>query len=235
MKIACVICGNEFDRKVGRGFARVVTCSDECKNKRIHEKRKERYWRNPEKARSKSAFYRKKALSSPEGIERIRENDRRRNGSTKRIEYRKEYGKRYRSSEIGKMKARQAEEKRRGKRAYGDAAREAQRRYHATEKGRDKCLRNCHKRRQMIHSPVSAFDESVSLTELFKRDRGTCQLCGTAVFRMKKGVFNRNDATVDHIVPLSRGGLHKWGNVQLTCRGCNVKKNAKKCGQLRLF
>ena len=32
---------------------------------------------------------------------------------------------------------------------------------------------------------------------------------------------------VDHVVPLSRGGTHSKGNVQLLCPACNVRKSAK--------
>ena len=30
---------------------------------------------------------------------------------------------------------------------------------------------------------------------------------------------------IDHIVPLSKGGKHSWGNVALACRGCNYMKS----------
>jgi len=29
----------------------------------------------------------------------------------------------------------------------------------------------------------------------------------------------------DHIVPWSRGGLTTWPNLQLLCRGCNIRKS----------
>jgi len=35
---------------------------------------------------------------------------------------------------------------------------------------------------------------------------------------------NVRDAEVDHIIPVSKGGLHWDVNLQLLCRGCNVKK-----------
>lgn len=33
--------------------------------------------------------------------------------------------------------------------------------------------------------------------------------------------------TVDHYVPLTKGGKHEVGNIVLACRPCNVRKNAK--------
>jgi 5-methylcytosine-specific restriction endonuclease McrA len=35
------------------------------------------------------------------------------------------------------------------------------------------------------------------------------------------------DKTLDHIVPLSRGGLHSITNVAIACRSCNVRKHAR--------
>ena len=31
--------------------------------------------------------------------------------------------------------------------------------------------------------------------------------------------------TIDHVVPLSKGGLHAWSNVRLACKDCNSKKS----------
>lgn len=36
-----------------------------------------------------------------------------------------------------------------------------------------------------------------------------------------------NPPTIDHVVPLSRGGAHTKGNIQLLCWPCNKKKSAK--------
>jgi|SRR5579859_6154136 len=56
----------------------------------------------------------------------------------------------------------------------------------------------------------------VSLDVLYARDKGVCALCGEPV--------NRSEASIDHIVPLSEGGLHGPDNVQLAHRSCNSRK-----------
>ena len=33
-----------------------------------------------------------------------------------------------------------------------------------------------------------------------------------------------NVATIEHIVPLSRGGLHDWSNLALACNSCNTSR-----------
>lgn len=46
--------------------------------------------------------------------------------------------------------------------------------------------------------------------------KGICYYC--------KGLFAPKDLTMDHIVPLSRGGKSTKGNVVPCCKSCNNKK-----------
>ena len=70
-------------------------------------------------------------------------------------------------------------------------------------------------------------------TEIFARDNNTCQICGKKVAKTKRCIPRQ--ATIDHIVPLSKGGDHTEINCQTACRECNVRKGAKSGGQLRLI
>jgi len=54
------------------------------------------------------------------------------------------------------------------------------------------------------------------------RDGLKCYLCGKTCYR-GNGV---GGATVDHLVPVSKGGLHCMSNAALACRSCNSAKNA---------
>lgn len=40
-------------------------------------------------------------------------------------------------------------------------------------------------------------------------------------------VFPTSDLTIDHIVPISRGGKHECGNISESCLQCNIGKKAK--------
>lgn len=54
---------------------------------------------------------------------------------------------------------------------------------------------------------------------LLTRDSFMCQYCGTSL--------NKTSATLDHVVPRSRGGQRTWNNIVSACQSCNRKKGAK--------
>jgi 5-methylcytosine-specific restriction endonuclease McrA len=64
------------------------------------------------------------------------------------------------------------------------------------------------------------FVEAVDPRVVFERDRGICGICHTAVDPMSRW-------HVDHIVPIMRGGVHSYANVQLAHPRCNRMKGAK--------
>lgn len=76
-------------------------------------------------------------------------------------------------------------------------------------------------------------DKDIDLKRLYKRDKGKCAICGDTCdwddFIVKDDVFiaGNNYPSIDHIVPLSKGGLHAWDNVQLAHRFCNSKKGKR--------
>lgn len=83
-------------------------------------------------------------------------------------------------------------------------------------------------------------DKDIDLNDLFKRDNGVCAICGKRC--RWDDSSTRDDGTflafgdypsIDHIVPLSRGGKHAWNNVQLACRSCNSKKGNRVCPSLK--
>ncbi len=51
---------------------------------------------------------------------------------------------------------------------------------------------------------------------LWIRDNGACQYC------FKK--ISCSKATIDHVLPKSRGGQHTWDNLVIACTKCNSKK-----------
>ena len=67
-------------------------------------------------------------------------------------------------------------------------------------------------------------DLSVTLEKLFVRGGGRCAECGL-LMTFSSPINSDEHPSIDHIVPLSKGGTHTWDNVQLMCRGCNRKKS----------
>ncbi len=51
---------------------------------------------------------------------------------------------------------------------------------------------------------------------LFRRDSGACQYCGS-----------KRHLTVDHVIPRSKGGKTNWSNLVTACHRCNVQKGDK--------
>ncbi len=54
----------------------------------------------------------------------------------------------------------------------------------------------------------------VNRREVLRRDNYTCQYCGS-----------NKHLTLDHVMPLSRGGQHTWNNVVAACESCNQRKS----------
>lgn len=73
-------------------------------------------------------------------------------------------------------------------------------------------------------------DRDITLKEVYETDGGICYLCG--------GQCDWNDCrrdgtqfivggsypSIDHVVPLTKGGEHSWSNVRLAHLSCNAKK-----------
>ena len=102
------------------------------------------------------------------------------------------------------------------------------------------------KRRRKLKSNGN-INWNISLKQLYERDKGICYICN------KKTDINdyeiRNDGTfiagdnypsIDHLIPVNKGGTHTWDNVRLAHRHCNIIKSDKlvkeeKYGQLKFI
>lgn len=70
----------------------------------------------------------------------------------------------------------------------------------------------------------AAYIEEVWRPKVYARDGWTCQLCSKPVDRTKT-VPHPRAPTIDHIVPIARGGEHSYANTQLACFMCNCLKS----------
>lgn len=77
--------------------------------------------------------------------------------------------------------------------------------------------------------------EPVNPNEIFERDHWRCHLCGKKVERSKCAPHPLSPS-IDHIVPLSRGGDHVRANLACAHFSCNASKGNRAQGeQLRLI
>lgn len=85
------------------------------------------------------------------------------------------------------------------------------------------------KRRTKVQNAM--VDRDISLDKLITRDKGVCHICGLACncndYVMKDGtiITGNNYPSIDHVIPLAKGGKHSWENVKLAHRICNSLKS----------
>lgn len=99
------------------------------------------------------------------------------------------------------------------------------------------CSKQCAKRavkQQRSYRKRGQFVERVYRAEIYKRDDGKCQICGKKV-DLTKVAPHPKSPTLDHIIPLAKGGTHEPKNVQLAHFICNSLKGDRDGGQLRMF
>jgi len=80
---------------------------------------------------------------------------------------------------------------------------------------------------KLVKRAIAAGDltaQIVSRDSIRERDNSTCHICGTWV--------SVHDESLDHVVPLARGGKHDYGNVKLAHKLCNSKKGDRLMGEI---
>lgn len=85
---------------------------------------------------------------------------------------------------------------------------------------RERNRANCRRRRAL---KLGAASEPYTLAEIAERDRFRCGLCRRKVDMELPGPYDMSPS-IDHIVPLSRGGDDTRANVQLAHWICNTRK-----------
>lgn len=77
-------------------------------------------------------------------------------------------------------------------------------------------------------------DYSITLSKLIKRDKNICHICGEECngedyTTTEEGYFIAGERypSIDHVIPIAKGGLHRWDNVKLAHMYCNTIKRDK--------
>lgn len=83
--------------------------------------------------------------------------------------------------------------------------------------------------RRRVRMAGGAYEPGISVETLRGIHGDVCPYCGV-LMRFVAAIgreFVATKATIEHVVPLSRGGGHTFENTMLCCWQCNVRKNAK--------
>lgn len=156
-----------------------------------------------------------------------------------REEQRKRLEEQRQLSMIAKQKAEEERERKRLKKCN-----ECGNEFRADHLGRKYCSDEClkkhqrrirkykHKLKMKRLDEEGLFDESITLSKLIAKYNNTCYLCGgqcdsSDYTITKEGYFIVGSMypSIDHVVPISKGGTHTWDNVKLAHHGCNSLKN----------
>lgn len=86
----------------------------------------------------------------------------------------------------------------------------------------DRRRNNHHRRRARMKGAPNG--DRVMRAALIDRDNGQCQLCGHTIDLALTFPHPRS-ASIDHRIPLSKGGEHSMANTQLSCLVCNMRKS----------
>lgn len=110
----------------------------------------------------------------------------------------------------------------------------------ATQLGNKYCSKRCSSRvgdrtkraRRRLRINSNGLVDAITLGELMNRDNNECYLCNEECDRddyviSDEGHFvvGMNYPSVDHVMPIAKGGTHTWDNVRLAHHYCNTLKN----------
>lgn len=223
LKKICCVCGKEFETY----REKIVTCSSECSKIRKREQHnlrdRQKYKEEHPEARTMDEILKtsqeRKKTKQREAAERKAQRDaklqktreKKAKEKQKRIDYWQNYCQLHECAECGQMYV-----------AH----------YPLSRYCSEKCSRAKYKRIDRYQGIT--VDKGITLKKLARRDKDICALCGESVdwsdfvIREDGTVICGDDyPSIDHIMPISKGGLHSWANVQLAHRGCNTFKSDK--------
>lgn len=86
--------------------------------------------------------------------------------------------------------------------------------------------REANRKRRHTRRKRESAGSGIDLDLLWFSSDGKCPDCATTITRSAK--FREPEfGSIDHIIPLSKGGEHAQHNVRLTCLPCNLRKGTK--------
>lgn len=232
MMRTCCICGNSFESI----YKRTLTCSPECSRK-YRNRTRERQYTEEQKQRRKEYDRQKYLKSHP---------DARTSEEIHQKKLIKEVDKERKREERAKILAQKEAIKQANIAMYLEYEREHEccvchEKYIAHHPFSKYCSQTCARKATRTHDSRHRYknktiDKGITLRKLADRDHNQCQICGLFVdwsdyIKTDRAVICGDMyPSIDHITPISLGGLHAWDNVQLAHRGCNTRKSNRYIG-----
>lgn len=92
-------------------------------------------------------------------------------------------------------------------------------------------IKDISRRQKLIEN--GKIDYSISLSKLYIRDKGICHICGGRcepkdyIKSYNAFIAGEKYPSIDHVIPVAKGGTHTWDNISLAHRACNAAKGDK--------
>lgn len=234
----CVVCGTPFLAKDGRN----KFCSEECKALRYKQKKQEWIDRRAKGKRlekicvicGKPFKPSQNSLQMACSVECQKEYHR----STHRKQTMQEYKRllEKQKEETKLRKEREKEERQKNREYYKGICKVCGKEFTTLNPAQVTCSTKCgirwKNRKKAKRLKGKIVDSNITLEALYKRDSGVCYICGCKCDWNDKEITsegytitNAKYPTIEHVIPLSKGGLHEWKNIRLACFRCNYIKN----------
>jgi len=197
----CVICGATFTQRSNRQ----QTCSDACSQEMKHRRERERWKKKTHQGMTDAEW--------------------------------EEHIKQMRTEHLQMARTKRATMPRKPKpvkQTYAGICAVCGEMFITLNKKQKTCSKECGKRynyarKQRRVAKDKLIDKDITLEALYRRDSGVCYLCGGMCdWNDRDAEHNKCGATypsIDHVIPLAKGGTHAWDNVRLAHLGCNMAKS----------
>ena len=102
------------------------------------------------------------------------------------------------------------------------------------------CSRRCSRRRRNRlqrlymnerYNDDNLIDTDITLKKLYNRDEGVCYICNkecnyddVTITGEGHYIVGETYPSIDHVIPIAKGGKHSWNNVKLAHHRCNTLK-----------
>ena len=237
---ACGCCGNVFIKQYGNE----QYCSEQCKSKAKTKAKQKSYYKTKKKT-VKTCVYCGKTYTERGFLYCSAECTRKARWQREKAELRREKENIFGSYENYKIMSERLEEMEKLARIGQNYAEKARRYYlkqcvvcgkefKTLNKNQRACCQKCSKKleyaRMVRRIPRDrVIDKDITLEAVYRKDSGVCYLCGKKCDWNDKtwgnGRYGALYPSIDHVIPLSKGGEHSWKNVRLAHFICNSNKS----------